>query len=82
MDDAEGDRGPGTGLAVESTEGGAMPGGTIFLRNGASCAGKASIDRAIQRFADSPWLLLGADILGITFPSFSIDGDRTVTGFA
>jgi chloramphenicol 3-O phosphotransferase len=57
-------------------------GGTIILLNGTASAGKTSIGHAIQRLADRPWLLLGADILGAIVPPPYNNGDRAATGFA
>ena len=51
-----------------------MAGGTIVLLNGTSCAGKTSIGHAVQHLAESPWLLLGADILGTICPPRSVSG--------
>jgi chloramphenicol 3-O phosphotransferase len=59
-----------------------MASGTIILLNGTASAGKTSIGRAIQRCADRPWLLLGADILGTIVPPPYNAGDRAATGFA
>jgi chloramphenicol 3-O phosphotransferase len=59
-----------------------MPSGTIILLNGTASAGKTSIGHAIQRLADRPWLLLGADILGAIVPAPYNAGDRAATGFA
>jgi chloramphenicol 3-O phosphotransferase len=58
-----------------------MTSGTIILLNGTSSSGKTSIGRAIQQFADEPWLLLGADILGAICPPRYNGGDRATEGF-
>jgi chloramphenicol 3-O-phosphotransferase len=59
-----------------------MTAGTIILLNGTSSSGKSSIGRAIQRLADHPWLLLGADILGAICPPRYVGGDRAAAGFS
>ena len=62
-------------LASDSVMSGVVPLGHLLALNGGSSAGKTTLARKIQSGLDSPWLLLGIDLLMWTLPAEMV-GDQ------
>ena len=54
---------------------GDMPFGHVLALNGGSSAGKTTLARKLQSSLDSPWLLMGIDLLMWTLPAEMV-GDQ------
>ena len=62
-------------LASDSVMSGVVPLGHLLALNGGSSAGKTTLARKLQSGLDSPWLLLGIDLLMWTLPAEMV-GDQ------